>query len=154
MEACVHASLPHLISLRRVRVFDSRLWRAHATELPALLPPETAAQEIDFEYTYSAINIQQKGHFVFQNEVTANFLVESAMSLSGDDDDDDDDKGSDFDPDIDPSYDDISDDGYSSADDNTSASEDNSSLDMGEEIGEWEPDPEKALAVFRSILES
>jgi hypothetical protein len=63
-----------LSSLRRMRVFDNRLWRPRGPDLPALLPPE-AAFENAFEYTYFGLNIQQTGHLVFQTDQTTNFIL-------------------------------------------------------------------------------
>lgn len=61
--------------------------------------------------------------------------------------------GNDFDPDaITPNKDDTSDDGCSS--NGSLSSGDDLSLDAEEELGEWVPDPDLALAVFNSILES
>ncbi|KIM81824.1 hypothetical protein PILCRDRAFT_821179 [Piloderma croceum F 1598] len=63
-----------LLSLDRVRVFDNRFWRPHATDLPSLLPPATAVLEDGFEYNYIGLNIKQKGNLVFRTDLTCNFF--------------------------------------------------------------------------------
>ncbi|KIM75148.1 hypothetical protein PILCRDRAFT_92249 [Piloderma croceum F 1598] len=137
------AGLPFLC---RMRVFDNRLWRSSATELPALLPPEAAAECDGFEYSYFGLNIKLLGHLVFQMDQTTNTIFEA--------DDGDDDEGSDFDPDNIPSYDDTSEGWGSSSECDTSSFDDmDSVLDLQEELQEWQADPQKALAVFSSDLE-
>ena len=66
VETFSQARIPGLPFLRRMRIFDNRLWRSCATELPALLPPEAAAECDGFQYTYFGLNVKQLGHLVFQ----------------------------------------------------------------------------------------
>jgi len=137
------AGLPFL---RRMRIFDNRLWRSCATELPALLPPEAAAECDGFQYTYFGLNVKQLGHLVFQVDQTTNAIFEA--------DNDDEDEGSDFDPDNIPSYDDTSEGWGSSSECDTSSFDDVDSVsDLQEELQEWQADPQKALAAFSSNLE-
>jgi hypothetical protein len=103
VETCSLARTPDMPFLRRTRIFDNRLWRSCATELPALLPPEAAAECDGFQYTYFGLNVMQLGHLVFQMDQTTNAIFEA-----DDADDDGEDEGSDFDPDNIPSYDDTS----------------------------------------------
>jgi len=147
VETFTQTRIAGLPFLRRMRVFDNRLWRSCATpELPALLPPEAAAECDGFEYSYFGLNIKQLGHLVFQVDLTTNTILEA--------DDDDDDEGSDFDPNNIPLYDDTSEGGGSSSECDTSSSDDvDSVLDLQEELQEWQADPQKALAVFSSNLE-
>jgi hypothetical protein len=145
LESLVQTDSPGLLSLCRIRALDSRLWRAHATDLPALLPPETTALEDGFEYTYIGLNIQQRGHLVFQTDLTVTFIVGEGSSS------DDEFERNDFDG---SSSDDTSDSEQCSEDENSSSScrEDNT-FDLLEELGEWAPDPASAVAVFSAILE-
>jgi hypothetical protein len=146
LESLVQTDSPGLLSLCRIRALDSRLWGAHATDLPALLPPETAALEDGFEYTYIGLNIQQRGHLVFQTDLTVTFIVGEGSSS------DDEFERNDFDE---SSSDDTSDSEQCSEDENSSSScrEDNP-FDLLEELGEWAPDHASAVAVFSAILES
>jgi len=135
------AGLPFL---RRMRIFDNRLWRSCATELPALLPPEAAAECDGFQYTYFGLNVKQLGHLVIQ--VDQKHIFEA--------DNDDEDEGSDFNPDNIPSYDDTSEGWGSFSECDTSSFDDVDSVsDLQEELQEWQVDPQKALAAFSSNLE-
>jgi hypothetical protein len=146
----VRTKCPRLLSLRRMRVFDNRLWRPYATDLPTLLPPMTAIQRDGFEFTYIGLNIQEKGHIVFQTDTTYNFIVENNGS-------DSDDEGSDFDEDTILSYDDTSDrnpgSDYDDDDDSSSNQEDEAGGDTGAPADQT-TDYDMALACFLSILES
>jgi len=145
VEEFAQARIAGLPFLRRMRVFDNRLWQS-ATELPALLPPEAAARCDGFEYSYFGLNVKQLGHLVFQMDQTTNTIFETG--------DGDDDEGSDFDPNNIPSYDDTSEGWGGSSECDTSSSDDvDSTLDLQEELQEWQVDPQKALAVFSSDLE-
>ena len=145
VEKFTEARTAGLPFLRRMRVFDNRLWRSFATDLPALLPPEAAAECSGFEYTYFGLNIKQLGHLVFQLDQTTNCIFEA---------DDDEDEGSDFDPDNIPLYDDTSDSWNSSSECDTSSLDDaEGALDLEDDFQEWQADPQKAFAVFSSNLE-
>lgn len=120
------------MSLRRIRAFDDRLWRQGATELPTQLPPENAVFEDGFEYKNVGLNVQQKGNFVFQADLTFNFIV-------GNEDNEMD--GSDFDEDAIPVYDDTSDRGYSTDEEDSSTDGEDSIYDS-EDMEEWEADHE------------
>ena len=141
LKTCIQKRPRHLLSLRRIRAFDDRLWRQGATELPTLLLPENAVFEDGFEYKIVGLNVQQKGNFVFQADLTFNFIV-------GDEDDEMD--GSDFDEDAIPVYDDTSDRGYSTDEEDSSTDGEDSTYDMEE----WEADHELGVAYFLSILEA
>ena len=148
VEKFAQMPIPGLLSLRRLRVFDNRLWRPRATDLPVILPPDAAVERNGFEYTYFGLNIQQLGHLVLQTDQTTNFVLEDSSSSS-----DDEDKESDFDPDTIPPYDNTSE-GWGSSEDDTSSSDSGDSvLDIQEELKDWNPDPKKALAVFSSKLQ-
>jgi hypothetical protein len=134
---------PGLPVLRRMRIFDNRLWHPRATDLPALLPPAVEGNGI--EYTYFGLNIKQSGHLVFQTDQTTNFIFGTSS--------DEEDEQSDFDPGTIPSYDDTSEGWGSSCDDDSSFGNTDGVLDIHEELQEWEPNPHKALAVFSSNLE-
>jgi len=141
--------------LHRIRAFDNNLWRPHTTELPVLLPPETATFEDGFEYTYCGFNIQQKGHLVFQKDLTVNFVSTTADSDQDENEDEDEDEGSDFDPSALPSYDDTSDGGsISDASDESSSSGLHTPNYAPIDRRDWEADPDLALAVFTSIVDS
>jgi hypothetical protein len=127
-----------LLSLDRVRVFDSRLWRSHATDLPSLLPPATAVLEDGFEYNYIGLNIKQQGNLVFRTDLTWNLFDGEGNSS---------DEGSDFHEDA----------GDDTSDGDTSDSDDDDNSSSGEESSTCESDVEErefALASFLSILES
>lgn len=102
-----------LPSVRRIRVFDQRLWTPNATELPALLPPEMDIPGDSVEYRYCGCNIVQQGHFVFQKDLIVNFLVSTSDLDEDSNGEEDDSEGSDFDSDASASNkDDTSNDGY------------------------------------------
>jgi hypothetical protein len=126
-----------LLSLDRVRVFDNRLWRPHATDLPFLLHPATAVLEDGFEYNYIGLNITQKGNLVCRTDLTWNFLDGEADTS---------DDGSDF---HEEASDDTSNGDTSDDDDNSSFGEESSTSES-----DVEQNPEFALASFLSILES
>jgi len=120
---------PGIPCLRRMRIFDNGLWHERATDLPSLLPPEVAVERNGLEYAYFGQNIRQLGHLVFQIDQTISNVTFEPSS---------DDEGSDFDPDIVPSYDDTSDSWGSSSDGNSSSCEDEASvLDIEEQLQEW-----------------
>jgi hypothetical protein len=84
VEEFAQMPIPGLSSLRRLRVFDNRLWHSGVTDLPAILPPDTTVERNGIEYTYFGLNIQQSGHLVFQTDQTINFALEESSSSSDD----------------------------------------------------------------------
>jgi hypothetical protein len=142
----VQVNPPGLTSLRRIRVFDSRLCHPRSLDLPILLAPEIVPPTEGTDHTYMGLHIKQTEYLVFQMDSTVNYPI-------GDDDEELD--GSDFDPDPIVPYDtsdveDMSDDGDTSS----SFSGGDSDVEVGGKIGEWQPNPELALAAFMSILQS
>jgi len=128
VETCSQVRTAGLPFLRRMRIFDNRLWRSCAMELPVLLPPEAAAECDGCQYTYFGLNVMQLGHLAFQVDQTTNTIFET--------DSDDSDEGSDFDPDNIPSYDDTSEGWGSSSECDTSVDDVDSVSDLQEELQE------------------
>jgi hypothetical protein len=89
LETFTRAKPQNLSSLRRMRLFDRRLWRPYTPDLLTLLPPETATLEDGFEYKYSGCDIYQKDQFVLPEGLTILFAEGAGVE--------DEDEGSDFD---------------------------------------------------------
>jgi hypothetical protein len=143
LETFLHTKPQGLPSLNRVRVFDNRLWRPFAINLPYLLPPANAILEDGLEYDYIDYNIKQEGNLVYRTDLTWSLFDGEGCTS---------DEGSDFDGDTDG---DASDGDSTSADDDSSSSEEEGNT-YESDVEEETPatDPELALASFLSILES